>query len=116
MKHLLALLLISLSGYVVAGPNCDQNPNNPNCSGDYPGSVPSWDDRYSVTCDMSDVNSGALQASFTEGNLDYLGAGSLMVYLSQGLVAWHQTIIDSVGSAGADTSMMPRIDSLLLAE
>ena len=104
MKYLISILLLCLSGYVIAG-KCPDGSQSPQCT--YPGYVPTWDTRYSVTCSMTDTDSGTMRASFTEGGIDYPQAGSLMVKLNGAVISWYENIVEGATGNNVDTRLLP---------
>jgi len=111
MKYLIAVILISLSGYVMANQKCEKNPNNPNCSGDYPGYTPDWDSRYSVGCSMTNNETKATSFEFSHGNLDYAEGGSMMVYLQGGIEQWYMDLKDAAEDEGVDARLVPDLNA-----
>jgi hypothetical protein len=113
MKYLIAILLLSLSGLVMAG-DCPPNSNSPNCSNDWPGQVPDWDSRYSVGCTMTDNETGATSFEFHHGNADYAQAGSMIVYLQTAMRTWYEDLAALAAESGAvDMRLIPTPDSPL---
>ena len=111
MKYLL-ILLLTLSANVFAAPSCESNPNNPNCSGDYPGHVPNWDDRYSVTCSMTNSGDATVVAESMTGGLDYAQAGSLYAYQVNATRDWYSDLAE-MASGEIDARLLPNPDSPL---
>ncbi len=113
MKYLL-ILLLTLSANVLATPTCETNPNNPNCSGDYPGYTPDWDSRWNVTCSMSEADTGIVRATSMTGGLDYAQGGSLYAYTVNSVRDWYNDLAEMVGEQGGiDTRLLPQPDSPL---
>ena len=108
MKYLISILLLSLSGYVVATPP-DCPPNNPNC--EYPGYTPDWNDRFNVTCAMSSVETGEVRAESMTGGLDYAQAGRLYAYQVNATRDWYSDLAGLVETMGGDTRTVPTPDS-----
>lgn len=113
MKYLISILLLSLSGYVMAG-QCPDGSQSPNCT--YPGYGPDWDSRYTVGCQMVDNETGATSFTFQHGSLDYAQSGYLMVAFQDAMKAvyegWQEqmnadpnadaNLVDWVGALEAD--------------
>ena len=111
MKYLL-ILLLTLSANVFARPSCEDNPNNPNCSGDYPGYAPTWDERYAISCEMATVD-GEERASFKESGIDYAQAGSLFVAINGAVISWYQQLADTASATGIDARLIPDLNPLV---
>ena len=107
MKYLL-ILLLTLSANVFAE-NCPEGSNSPNCSGDYPGYVPTWDDRYSVGCQITQNGSDPVVTNFQfkHGNLDYAQGGTMMVYLQEAVAEWYADIKEAAAGEGVDSRLIP---------
>ena len=104
MKALLMLLMLTISGTAFAV-ECPEGSQNPNCVGGYPGQLPDWSKRYTVECTMTDNETGAENAAFKHGNADYAQAGSMMVYLQNGIEQWYEDI-RAVAEASGEIDMM----------
>ena len=112
-KYLISILLLSLSGYVIAN-DCPPNSNSPTCSGDWPGQTPDWDDRYTVGCSMVDNKTGTVNFEFNHGNADYAQGGSMMVYLQNGMKQWYEDLAALAEEEGTfDMRLIPTPDSPL---
>ena len=107
MKYLL-ILLLTLSANVFAG-SCPEGSNSPNCSGDYPGSVPNWESRHSVGCVMTQNGSDPVVTNFQfkHGSLDYAQGGTMMVYLQEAVAEWYADIKAAAADEGVDSRLIP---------
>ena len=113
MKYLISILLLCLSGYVIAG-DCPAGSQSPNCSNEWPGHVPNWDSRYSVGCSMTDNETGGVSFEFHHGDLDYAQGGSLVVYFQTAMKTWYEDLGALAAASGAiDTRLVPVPDSPL---
>lgn len=113
MKTLLTLIMLFAPLSLLAT-ECPPDSQNPNCSGDWPGSMPSWEDRYNVTCTMTNAETGEVASSFTEGSKDYVISGSLMSYLAGAYRDWYSDLRQLAEQhGGVDTSFIPDPESPL---
>jgi len=109
MKYLL-ILLLTLSANVFAG-KCQDGSNSPKC--DYPGSEPTWSDRYKVSCKWENTSTGLDIAGITVNDLDYPQAASLMVGLDVAYLKWYQKLLETMLGEGADARLMPDVSDQL---
>ena len=93
---------------------CPPGSQNPNCSGEYPGSGPDWDQRYTISCDMKNNETGATSAYFGHGDLDYALGGSLFVYLNDAVENWYSDLRELAEQSGqVDMKLIPSLDAPL---
>lgn len=74
---------------------------------DYPGQAPNWNQRFSVSCTMSNNRDGTVSYEFAHRNVDYAQAGSMMVYLQRGMEDWYSDLRALGETQGADTRLIP---------
>ena len=109
MKYLISILLLSLSGYVSAG-NCPDGSQSPHC--EYPGYIPNWDDRFNISYQMVNSETGEVRGESLTGGLDYAQAGALYAYLAQAVITFYQDIRELADNTkGIDSRLMPTPDS-----
>ncbi len=71
----------------------------------WPGNIPNWQTRHTVSCTMEQGN-GVLNASFTEGQLDYAQAGSLYASMALAYRNWYKDLAELIqGNEGLDFDM-----------
>ncbi len=102
--------------FQAAATNCPPNSSNPNCYPDveYPGYVPDWTQRFTVGCSMVNNETGAEQAMFSHGNMDYAQGGSMFVYLNDAVRQWYADLRELAEQGGEiDMRLIPDPDSAL---